>query len=132
VGSTAATGLVAPTKTVLHIEHTLASFPLIEAIVQRWPPVRVAAAMHGRLGLELAQQQPALILLHLELPDLPGLQVLQRLQENAQTRPIPVITLGEGATRALAAHLRAVGAHAHLTEPLDVAQLVALAGAILA
>jgi CheY-like chemotaxis protein len=118
---------------LLLIEDTLASLALVEAIAKRWPHVSVLGAMYGRQGLKLARHhQPALILLDLELPDLHGIQVLQRLREDPSTCHIPVITLGREATRALSAYLQELGAHAHVTKPLDVARVMEVAGNILA
>src|SRR5438105_4048202 len=92
----------APARTVLHVEHDLASLDVVHAILARWPHVRTIAAVQGRLGLELAlQHRPALILLDLHLPDLPGLEVLRRLKTDLRTRHIPIITLGSPTTASL-------------------------------
>ncbi len=119
--------------TVLFLEGSLASFALVEAVLARLPQVRVVPIMQGRLGLALAlSEQPALILVDLELPDLPGTAVVRALQGDRRTRSIPVITVGSAKTASLAAHLQELGARAHVTQPLNVSQFLALVQDVLA
>jgi CheY-like chemotaxis protein len=80
--------------------------------------------MFGRLGLELAREHhPDLIVLDLHLPDLPGERVLAELQEDPETRDIPVIVLSADATREREQMLVA-GASAFLTKPIDLLRLL--------
>jgi CheY-like chemotaxis protein len=77
--------------------------------------------MQGQLGLELAKQHsPDLILLDLHLPDLPGWEVLSRLQRNEATREIPVVVISADATARQIKRLKAAGARSYLTKPLDM------------
>lgn len=51
-------------------------------------------ATDGITTLELAQKyQPKLILLDMMLPDLSGIEVASRLQQNAQTASIPIVAV---------------------------------------
>lgn len=53
---------------------------------------KVKTAAHGKQGLEKAKIfQPDLILLDLVLPKIEGLQVLEKLKDNASTNQIPVV-----------------------------------------
>ncbi|MBW4469902.1 MAG: response regulator [Stenomitos rutilans HA7619-LM2] len=55
-------------------------------------PLQILEAANGQEGLALAErEQPEAILLDLEMPDVNGLAVLDRLKETATTRSIPVI-----------------------------------------
>ena len=79
--------------------------------------------MQGRLGLDLARQhQPDVILLDLHLPDIPGKEVLLRLQSDERTRGVPVIVISADAIRSHIPDLLATGARAYLTKPIDVPQ----------
>ena len=111
-------------RRVLYIEDTVANVRVIEGVLELRPGVRLLSAMFGRLGVELAREQhPDLILLDLHLPDLPGDRVLAELQEDAETRDIPVIVLSADATRERE-QLLAAGAAAYLTKPIDLRRLL--------
>ena len=54
----------------------------------------VSRAVTGGEGLRLAEQsRPAVILLDLQLPDKPGIQMLRTLKDRAGTREIPVLVV---------------------------------------
>ncbi len=81
--------------------------------------------MQGQVGLDMAyEHQPDLILLDLHLPDLTGEEVLRRLHKDLRTNDIPVIVLSADATPGLADVLVKAGAHAYLSKPIDVKQLL--------
>lgn len=55
-------------------------------------PLQILEATSGREGIAVAErEQPAAILLDLEMPELGGLDVLDQLQQNPATQTIPVI-----------------------------------------
>ena len=112
-------------RTLLYIEDNLSNLTLIERLLQAHPGVRLLTAMQGTLGLDLARQQrPDLILLDVHLPDLPGWEVLARLQADESTRQIPVVVISADATERQIERLRHAGAHAYLTKPLDVRRFI--------
>ena len=112
-------------RTVLYIEDNLSNLRLVEQILRHRPAITLVAAMQGGLGFELAcEHQPALILLDLHLPDLPGQEVLRRLRAEPRTQAIPVVVLSADATPGHVESLRAAGADAYLTKPLDVQQFL--------
>ena len=79
---------------VLLIEDNLANLTLIENVLTRRSDVRLLAAMHGSLGLDLAREHhPDLVLLDLHLPDQSGAEVLRRLQSDPDTAGIPVVVV---------------------------------------
>ncbi len=83
-----ATGLDARTdprnqRTILYVEDNLSNLTLIEQMLADQPHIKLITAMQGQLGIELARRHsPDLILLDLHLPDLPGWEVLSRLQRD--------------------------------------------------
>ncbi len=111
--------------TLLYIEDNLANLSLIETILSERAGVTLLSALQGRLGLDLAlEHQPDLILLDLHLPDMPGDEVLKRLQSHPSTRDIPVIVISADATPGSITRLLKAGAQGYLTKPLDVEQFL--------
>ncbi|MGH2375337.1 MAG: PAS domain-containing hybrid sensor histidine kinase/response regulator [bacterium] len=125
-GGAPASGSAGP-RTVLYIEDNLANVDLLQRLLAQYPGVKLLSAMQGRLGLDLARQhRPDLILLDLHLPDIPGEEILRRLQANPQTRSIPVAVISADPGLGQGDRFLAVGAHACLTKPLDVKKLQTL------
>ncbi|OFW16205.1 MAG: hypothetical protein A3H29_15485 [Acidobacteria bacterium RIFCSPLOWO2_02_FULL_67_21] len=115
------------TGTVLYIEDNSSNRQLMERLLARRPGVHLRGAGQGQAGLDLARiDRPDLILLDLHLPDMGGEEVLRRLWEDPETRAIPVAVLSADATPAQARRLRAGGAMAYLTKPLDINEVLQL------
>lgn len=107
--------------TVLCIEDNVANLSLIEAVIALRPNITLMSSVQGRMGIDLAiQHLPEAILLDVNLPDLPGLEVLHRLKEDARTRGIPVIVISADATADNVRQLLEAGAQAYVTKPIDV------------
>jgi CheY-like chemotaxis protein len=73
---------------------------------------------------------PDLILLDLNLPDLGGELVLQRLRAEPTTRSIPVIVISADATPGQVERLKASGAQDYMTKPFDIDTLLAAVDAV--
>lgn len=113
--------------TVLYIEDNVSSLRLVECVLAKRPGVKLIAAMQGRLGLELAREHlPDLILLDLDLPDIPGEKVLRCLQAEAPTRNLPVVIVSAEATPQSIERVLAAGAHAYLSKPFDITEFLAI------
>jgi PAS domain S-box-containing protein len=124
LGPAASSGTL-PSATILYIEDNLANLTLVETILSLEPAITLIPALQGQLGHELAcEHRPDLILLDLHLPDIPGTEVLRRLQENPATRDIPVVVISADATHGSIEKLLRSGARAYLTKPLDVDQFL--------
>jgi signal transduction histidine kinase/ActR/RegA family two-component response regulator len=111
--------------TVLHIEDNLANVDLVERVLAQRPDITVVPAMLGRLGVELARRHhPILILLDLNLVDLPGAEVLQILRGDPLTANIPVAIVSADAMPRQVQRLMSSGAVAYLTKPIDIHRLL--------
>jgi signal transduction histidine kinase/ActR/RegA family two-component response regulator len=111
--------------TLLYIEDNLANLKLVQRVVAHRPDVDIIPAMQGGLGLDLAREhQPALILLDLHLPDIPGDQVLHQLRQDPATAPIPVVVVSADATPGQRQRLLTAGATEYLTKPYEVQELL--------
>jgi CheY-like chemotaxis protein len=111
--------------TILYIEDNLTNLSLVETVLESRPNWKTIAALRGEIGIALAREQkPALILLDLHLPDLPGNEVLARLRADPATAHIPVVIISADAMEAAQARLRAAGADEYLTKPLDIEEFL--------
>lgn len=106
---------------ILCIEDNLPNLKLIQMALEDWPKVELMSATTATLGLELATaHSPDLVLLDLHLPDIDGTEVLRRLKSMEMTAGIPVVVITADATPGVSERLRALGAYAYLTKPLDM------------
>jgi CheY-like chemotaxis protein len=113
--------------TVLYIEDNRSNLRLMERMLQRRPNVRLLHAETGGDGVrQAAAMKPDLILLDLHLPDMSGADVMQQLWQDPVLRRIPVAVLSADATDAQARRLKASGAIAYLTKPLELAEVLRL------
>jgi PAS domain S-box-containing protein len=117
----------ATSATLLYIEDNIGNVRLIERLLLHRPNVRLLSSLQGSLGVELAQQhRPDLILLDVHLPDLPGLDVLERLRRDERTSSIPVIMLSADASQEQIRRFNDAGAKDYLTKPLDLEYFLTL------
>jgi CheY-like chemotaxis protein/HPt (histidine-containing phosphotransfer) domain-containing protein len=116
-----------PTRTVLYVEDNPSNIRLAEGILANRPEVTLLVATQGGLGLELAREhRPAVVLLDLNLPDMPGEQVLRRLRGDPRTAQTVVVVLSADATASQIARLRRAGADEYLTKPFEIERLLAV------
>jgi len=81
---------------------------------------RVSSAADGSSALVMAlAEQPDAILLDVMMPGLDGPQTFERLQDNPQTRDIPVIFLTAKAQSADRRRFAEIGVAGTLTKPFD-------------
>lgn len=109
-------------STIMYVEDNVSNLRLVERIVARTKDLRLISCGLGADAAPLAaRERPDLVLLDLNLPDMPGRDVLNRLQADPVTADIPVIVLSADATRGQINKLLQSGARAYLTKPVDVA-----------
>lgn len=87
----------------------------------------VMTATHGQTALLLAQgYQPDLILLDVMLPDVNGIEVVQRLKQNQETAKIPVVAVTALATEEDRDRLILAGCNNYISKPYLLEDLEAL------
>ena len=122
-------GSQAPAKlrTALYLEDNLPNLRLMEHIFARRPGWRLVHALHGSLGVMLAQtQRPDVILLDLHLPDLPADVVLGQLRNDPVTRHVPVHIVTADADPEQRRELERAGVEGFVTKPIRVAEIYAI------
>jgi CheY-like chemotaxis protein len=112
---------------VLYIEDDLVNFTLVERILEFRPALKLLHAARGETGVELAQiHHPRLILLDLNLPDMHGSEVIEKLQSDPSTAELPVVVLSADATPSQIERLLTAGARNYLTKPFDIDPFLAV------
>lgn len=87
---------------------------------------QVVSAANGKEALKKVEhQQPLALFLDIAMPEMDGLQVLQKLREQGEQLPVIVIT-GHG-TMQTAIRAIQLGAYEYLTKPIDVEKVRVLA-----
>jgi CheY-like chemotaxis protein len=114
---------------ILYIEDDEVNFGLVARILELRGPLKLQRAATGHEGLRLARAaRPRLILLDLNLPDISGAEVLERLQEDDATVEVPVVVLSANATPSHIERLLTAGARNYLTKPFDIDPFLAVVG----
>jgi len=112
---------------LLYIEDDIANFTLVERILELRPGVSLKHAIQGRRGIEIAKSEnPRLILLDLNLPDIHGAEVLSTLQTCPDTSHIPVVVLSANAIPTQIERLLEAGARNYLTKPFGLDEFLAV------
>ena len=88
--------------------------------------IQVLAAYTGQEALDIVgREKPDLILLDVMMPDMDGMDVCQHLQENEDTRSIPVIFITARSSKESKLEGLAVGAVDYITKPIDLDETLA-------
>ena len=112
---------------LLYIEDDFSNYTLVERILELRPELTLKHATHGQRGMEIAKaENPKLILLDLNLPDMHGADVLKGLQTCPTTSEIPVVVLSANAIPTQIERLLAAGARNYLTKPFDLDHFLAV------
>ena len=118
-------------STILNVDDDETSRYMINATL-RHSGFDVWEANTGQLALDLAHNQPDLILLDVNLPDIDGFEVCRRLRNDPETSSIPILHLSASRndTSSAVQGLEG-GADGYLTHPIESTVLVATINALL-
>ena len=112
-------------RTVVYVEDNPANIDLVKRIFTRIEGVKLIAAEHPRIGIDVIKaRRPDLVLLDVNMLDLDGYGVLDALRRDPATRDIPVIALTAAAMARDIEKGRAAGFVDYITKPIDVANFV--------
>ncbi len=110
---------------VLYVEDNPANVAFMEELLASFPGVRLVTAPTGELALELLRvQEPALVILDINLPGMSGFEVLARIRANELTRGLPVVALSASAMDRDVKRAESAGFARYLTKPVDVEVLL--------
>jgi CheY-like chemotaxis protein len=125
---------IATAGDVLYIDDNPANLALLERVFGEFRPgVLLRTSGQGVAGVDLAdQRRPDLLLLDLNLPDIPGEEVLRRLRARPENVDVPVMILSADSTSRNITRLLQSGADAYLTKPFDVPHFLEVVDRLLA
>ncbi len=111
--------------TILVVEDNAANMKLAVFLLES-AGHRVLSAATAETGLAMARaDQPALILMDIQLPGMDGLEATTRLKADSATRHIPVIALTAVAMKGDQARTRAAGCDDYIAKPLRYQEFLA-------
>ena len=109
------------TYQILYIEDNLSNMQLVQQVLENRSYINLLSANHPRTGIILARnEQPDLILLDINLPEMDGFSVLKILQGYEETRDIPVIAISAHAMQADIDKALALGFLKYISKPIEV------------
>ncbi len=111
---------------ILYIEDNEINTQLVQKVMRKnRPAVELICANHARDGIELAvKNQPDLILMDIQLPDIDGIQAFKKLQTFIETRDIPVIALSANAMKHQVEEVLSLGFKFYMTKPINIHQFL--------
>ncbi|HZM01455.1 MAG TPA: ATP-binding protein, partial [Candidatus Saccharimonadales bacterium] len=115
----------ASVRILLYVEDNPANLKLVEKILARRHDVRLLTAVTGNLGIELARaNQPDVVLMDINLPDISGIEALGVLREDPATAHIPVVALSANAMPHDIEKGLQAGFFRYLTKPIKVKEFM--------
>ncbi|WP_233523025.1 ATP-binding response regulator [Peribacillus saganii] len=110
---------------ILYIEDNQSNIHLINQVFKSLPNYTLISAENGRDGIKIASQEKIdLILLDINLPDISGEAVFERLKKDSVTRQIPIIALSANAMENDIKRALEKGFISYLTKPLDIQEFL--------
>jgi PAS domain S-box-containing protein len=108
--------------TILYIEDNQLNIELIEQILKNLrSEINLVTTMNGKEAVELANKlNPDLILLDLNLPDIHGSEVINKLKKDRTIQSIPVVVVSADANPSQIESLKIAGAVDYLVKPLII------------
>jgi two-component system cell cycle response regulator DivK len=111
---------------ILVVEDNEKNLKLFRDVLQAMGYRTLEAATGGQ-ALELAARHgPDLVLMDIQLPDVDGVEALDRLRADERTASIPVLAVTAQAMRGDCERFLRAGFDAYLSKPVDISELVSV------
>ena len=105
---------------ILYIEDNIGNRMLVRRILMA-EGYTVVEAEDGPTGIEMAlQEQPALILMDMNLPDVDGYEMTQRVRAIPELRDTPIIAMTANVMRGDREKALRAGCNGYIPKPIDV------------
>lgn len=130
--SSRAAALDAGGPVVLYIEDDRSNTLVVERILRQRPGLTFLAARTGAEGIRLARERsPALVLLDMHLPDMRGLDVVERLRADPETAGLEVALVTGGVDPGALNRLEEARVRDVIGKPFEVGRLLAVVDEVL-
>ena len=107
-------------KTVLIVEDSELNMRLFNDLLEAFG-YRTVKTRDGRQAVPLAQEhKPDLIIMDIQLPEISGLEITDKLKKDAALKGIPVVAVTAFAMRGDEQKIMAAGCDAYLSKPISV------------
>lgn len=107
--------------TILYVEDNLQNLELVQAILNEQKNIKLLTASHAQMGIDLAiSRQPHLILMDINLPEMSGIEALEKLKLIDETRNIPVIAVSANAMKDEVDRAMAAGFIKYIVKPINI------------
>ncbi len=120
-------------RRLVYIEDNEMNAALMRGALELRPLIDLQIYTTGKAGLAaVLAEPPDLLLLDMQLPDIDGLSILQRLRQSWSAEELPVVVVSANAVRTQIDASADAGAQHYLTKPLDVRAMLGLLDQMLA
>lgn len=109
--------------TILLIEDNIDNLDLVRFLLED-ADYTVLAATDGRTGLEMARQQPCLVLLDLSIPEISGWHLAEMFKSDDSIKHIPLVALTAHALPGDRKRALDAGCDGYISKPLDISNFV--------
>ena len=111
-------------KTVLIVEDSELNMRLFNDLLEAFG-YRTVKTRDGRQALPLAREhKPDLIVMDIQLPEISGLEITDRLKKDPALKAIPVVAVTAFAMKGDEERIREGGCEAYLSKPISVGKFI--------
>ncbi len=119
-------------RTAVVIEDDRMVRTLLERLLTRHMKITVHPAEDGRSGLEAIQRfKPDFVLLDVHLPDMSGVEVLQKIREDQSLSKLPVVVISSEQRTVILNAFMSLGVSDYVLKPVSVGQLIQRVGKVI-
>ena len=119
-------------RRVHYVEDNETNIEVMRGVFAQRPQIVLETSMLGLDGLAAIRvRKPDLVLLDMQLPDIPGIELLRHLKRDEELARIPVVVVSADATTDHVQQALQAGALHYVTKPLDLVEFLELVDVIL-
>jgi len=112
-------------QSILYIEDNKSSLKLVKNCIEDYSDFKFLSSPTAQGGMKIAREnQPSLILMDINLPDIDGLTAFRKLQGWQETQSIPVVAISAGARDQDIKNALDMGFKDYLIKPVDLNDLM--------